>query len=49
MQRFDYTEDAVNWADAVMAAGGDGTFLLAASRIHQRDKPVIGINTDPQG
>lgn len=49
VQRFDYTEDAVNWADAVMAAGGDGTFLLAASRIHQRDKPVIGINTDPQG
>uniref|UniRef100_A0A158PB22 NAD kinase 2, mitochondrial n=1 Tax=Angiostrongylus cantonensis TaxID=6313 RepID=A0A158PB22_ANGCA len=49
VQRFDYTEDAINWADAVMTAGGDGTFLLAASRIHQRDKPVIGINTDPQG
>ncbi|VDM59353.1 unnamed protein product [Angiostrongylus costaricensis] len=49
VQRFDYTEDVINWADAVMTAGGDGTFLLAASRIHQRDKPVIGINTDPQG
>ncbi|KIH56462.1 hypothetical protein ANCDUO_13358 [Ancylostoma duodenale] len=32
-----------------MTAGGDGTFLLAASRIRQRNKPVIGINTDPQG
>lgn len=49
VQRFDYTEEAISWADAVMTAGGDGTFLLAASRIHQRDKPVIGINTDPQG
>ncbi|KAK6034464.1 hypothetical protein COOONC_28031 [Cooperia oncophora] len=36
VQRFDYTEDAVKWADAVMTAGGDGTFLLAASRIHQK-------------
>ncbi|XGW09122.1 hypothetical protein V3C99_011436 [Haemonchus contortus] len=49
VQRFDYTEEAVNWADVVMTAGGDGTFLLGASRIHQRNKPVIGINTDPQG
>ncbi|WKX93495.1 hypothetical protein Q1695_011067 [Nippostrongylus brasiliensis] len=49
VNRFDYTEDAVNWADAVMTAGGDGTFLLAASRVRQRNKPVIGINTDPQG
>ncbi|RCN46935.1 hypothetical protein ANCCAN_06975, partial [Ancylostoma caninum] len=49
VQRFGYNEEAVQWADAVMTAGGDGTFLLAASRIRQRDKPVIGINTDPQG
>ncbi|KAJ1370956.1 hypothetical protein KIN20_032795 [Parelaphostrongylus tenuis] len=49
VQRFDYTEDVINWADAVLTAGGDGTFLLGASRIHQRDKPVIGICTDPQG
>ncbi|KAK6734796.1 hypothetical protein RB195_018154 [Necator americanus] len=49
VQRSEYTEEAVQWADAVMSAGGDGTFLLAASRIHQNNKPVIGINTDPQG
>ena len=63
VQRFDYDDDAVEWADAVMTAGGnisilnllwnvflgDGTFLLAASKIKNRDKPLIGINTDPQG
>ena len=27
--------------------GGDGTFLLGASKILSRDKPVIGFNTDP--
>ncbi|KJH51218.1 hypothetical protein DICVIV_02583, partial [Dictyocaulus viviparus] len=49
VQRFDYTEELIDWADVVMTAGGDGTFLRAASRIHGRNKPVIGINTDPQG
>ncbi|CAJ0605502.1 unnamed protein product [Cylicocyclus nassatus] len=49
VQRVDYTDDAVSWADAVVTAGGDGTFLLAASRIRRKDIPVIGINTDPQG
>ncbi|KHJ98633.1 hypothetical protein OESDEN_01387, partial [Oesophagostomum dentatum] len=49
VQRPGYTEEAVQWADAVLTAGGDGTFLLAASRIRQKNKPVIGINTDPQG
>ena len=27
--------------------GGDGTFLLGAAKIRSRDKPIIGINTDP--
>ncbi|CAJ0581806.1 unnamed protein product, partial [Mesorhabditis spiculigera] len=49
VQRFDYDDEAVEWADAVMTAGGDGTFLLAASKIKSREKPLIGINTDPQG
>ncbi|PAV62473.1 hypothetical protein WR25_08591 isoform B [Diploscapter pachys] len=49
VQRFDYTSEAIDWADAVFSAGGDGTFLMAASKIHNRDKPVIGINTDPEG
>ncbi|PAA91071.1 hypothetical protein BOX15_Mlig025114g1 [Macrostomum lignano] len=42
-----YTLAAINWADAVVSAGGDGTFLLAASRIKSATKPLIGVNTDP--
>ena len=38
---------ALDWADMVVSAGGDGTFLLAASRIHSSSKPLIGFNTDP--
>jgi len=49
VQRWDYTADNLNWADAVFSAGGDGTFLLAASKVLNRSKPVIGINTDPIG
>lgn len=49
MQKFDYNDAAVSWADAIFSAGGDGTFLLAASRVKDPDKPVIGINTDPKG
>ncbi|XP_070563368.1 NAD kinase 2, mitochondrial-like [Ptychodera flava] len=44
--RGDYTYDKVRWADAIISAGGDGTFLLTASRVFD-DTPVIGINTDP--
>lgn len=36
-----------DWADAILTAGGDGTFLSTASKITNRDTPVIGINTDP--
>ncbi|VDK74458.1 unnamed protein product [Litomosoides sigmodontis] len=49
VQRFDYNNAAVSWADAVFSAGGDGTFLHAASKISSTEKPVIGINTDPKG
>ncbi|GMR37066.1 hypothetical protein PMAYCL1PPCAC_07261, partial [Pristionchus mayeri] len=49
VERFDYDEAAAEWADAIFAAGGDGTFLLASSKILSNEKPVIGINTDPQG
>ncbi|KAM3719606.1 NAD kinase 2 [Dirofilaria immitis] len=49
VQKFDYNNAAVSWADAVFSAGGDGTFLHAASRISSTEKPVIGINTDPKG
>ena len=35
------------WADMVVTTGGDGTFLMGSSKILNRSKPVIGINTDP--
>ena len=47
MTRNDYSDELIEWADAVVAAGGDGTFLLAASKVNDRKKPLIGINTDP--
>lgn len=47
MDRFGYTEDKIDWADVIITSGGDGTFLLAASKIVTRDKPVIGVNSDP--
>lgn len=49
VDRFGYNQAAIEWADAVFSAGGDGTFLLAASRVTNNEKPVIGINTDPNG
>ena len=47
VSRFDYTDVNINWADAIITTGGDGTFLLAASKIPHRNKPVIGFNSDP--
>lgn len=37
----------MNWADIVVPTGGDGTFLLAATRVRDNNKPVIGFNSDP--
>ncbi|XP_066235169.1 NAD kinase 2, mitochondrial isoform X3 [Saccopteryx leptura] len=48
VKRREYDEETVRWADAVIAAGGDGTMLLAASKVLDRLKPVIGVNTDPE-
>lgn len=48
VKRPQFTNEILNWADVVFTAGGDGTFLDAASKIHNRDKPIIGINTDPK-
>ncbi|VDP48546.1 unnamed protein product [Echinostoma caproni] len=42
-----YTVDSVNWADVIFTAGGDGTFLLGAHKIRNRDKLIVGLNTDP--
>ena len=46
-QRPAFNNDVIEWADVIFTAGGDGTFLDAASKILTKDKPVIGINTDP--
>ncbi|XP_050770640.1 NAD kinase 2, mitochondrial-like [Gymnogyps californianus] len=48
VKRQDYNEETVRWADAVISAGGDGTMLLAASKVFDKFKPVIGVNTDPE-
>ena len=45
--RFDYNENNINWADVIFSVGGDGTFLLAASKIQDNTIPVIGFNSDP--
>ncbi|KAG8191209.1 hypothetical protein JTE90_021946 [Oedothorax gibbosus] len=47
VNRFDYTDANVEWADVIITTGGDGTFLMAASKINNRNKPIIGINSDP--
>lgn len=47
VDRFGYTEDKIDWADVIITNGGDGTFLMAASKVNTRDKPVIGVNSDP--
>lgn len=47
VKRFEYTKPLIDWADVIFTTGGDGTFLLAASRIQNCKKPIIGINTDP--
>ncbi|XP_077549287.1 NAD kinase 2, mitochondrial isoform X2 [Haemaphysalis longicornis] len=47
VDRFEYTDSNIDWADVIFTTGGDGTFLMAASKVHSRDKPIIGINSDP--
>jgi NAD+ kinase len=48
VERYDLhtSMDDFDWADCVFSAGGDGTFLMAASKIYNDLKPIIGINTD---
>ena len=47
VHRLEYDFNLINNADIVFTAGGDGTFLLAASKVKDSCKPVVGINTDP--
>ncbi|XP_047425196.1 NAD kinase 2, mitochondrial isoform X1 [Mugil cephalus] len=48
VKRGEYDEEVVRWADAIISAGGDGTMLLVASKVFSKDKPVVGVNTDPE-
>ena len=43
-----YGVEAAQDADLIISAGGDGTFLAAASLVRDQT-PIIGINTDPVG
>lgn len=48
--RVTLTTKKTKWADIVVPIGGDGTFLLTASRacpLLANDKPIIGFNSDP--
>lgn len=47
INRLSYNEDDIDWADMVITSGGDGTFLMAASKIRNNMKPLIGVNSDP--
>lgn len=47
VNRFEYNQEQIEWADVIITTGGDGTFLMAASKIFNKDKLVIGINSDP--
>ncbi|XP_076159173.1 NAD kinase 2, mitochondrial isoform X2 [Alosa pseudoharengus] len=47
-KRGEYDETIVQWADAIISAGGDGTMLLVASKVCDKSKPVLGVNTDPE-
>ncbi|XP_077479724.1 NAD kinase 2, mitochondrial [Stigmatopora argus] len=48
VKRGEYDTKIVQWADAIISAGGDGTMLLVASKVLSKDKPVVGVNTDPE-
>eukprot|EP00127_Corallochytrium_limacisporum_P000409 Clim_evm104s11 gene=Clim_evmTU104s11 len=42
-----YTEADLEGVDCVFSAGGDGTFLAAASLVKDPKLPLVGVNTDP--
>ncbi|CAK9301647.1 unnamed protein product [Gordionus sp. m RMFG-2023] len=47
VRRSEYETENLKSYDAIFTCGGDGTFLLAANKVHTSLIPVIGINTDP--
>lgn len=48
VKRSNYSTESLKGADLVLSAGGDGTFLLGASKITSTAIPLIGVNTDPE-
>ena len=47
-QPMNYDDNLIEWSDLIVTAGGDGTFLLGASKIKNRNQqPIMGVNTDP--
>ncbi|XP_039302196.1 NAD kinase 2, mitochondrial-like [Solenopsis invicta] len=47
MKRIGDASKCVDWADLVIAIGGDGTFLLASKLITNNTTPIFGINPHP--
>lgn len=47
VNRLNYDSNMVDWSDMVVSVGGDGTFLLAASKIKDNSKPIVGFNSNP--
>lgn len=46
--RLSIDKNSFDWADFILPVGGDGTFLLASNLIFNNEKPIIGVNSDPQ-
>lgn len=42
-------EDVIDNSDIIICLGGDGTFLKAARKIYQKNKPMLGINLGSLG
>lgn len=52
VNRLTINKDLLQWTDVLVPVGGDGTFLLAASRASplfiENSVPIVGFNSDPQ-
>ena len=51
VNRITITKELLKWTDLIVPVGGDGTFLLAASRATpffvENSVPIVGFNSDP--
>jgi NAD+ kinase len=52
VNRLTINKDLLHWTDILVPIGGDGTFLLAASRASplfiENSVPIVGFNSDPK-